>query len=242
MISKYNGVLVITGLFFITILLPLVTSISRNSSSVIPLKRSLRSVKRDENVIQRCIGCNDDSGGHCTRKTFKTAKQYAGRIKCQPEPTFVKLNVPGPSFSLEPSVAKVNRCSGVCKLSYHSCMPTKTSFLKVPVILMDHHHKTPKCVEYEVEEHDECSCDCQVREEQCSEFHKHDRCACQCTNIADMIACLEKQPTPGQRSVWDEDKCQCVCEAEPCPENFEWDSSKCRCEVSPWIEADNMLF
>ncbi|ODN01136.1 Vascular endothelial growth factor A [Orchesella cincta] len=240
--SKYNTLLVITCILLISVLPAVVNSVPGNFSSAVPFKRSSRSVTRNEYNIQRCVGCNNETPAQCTRKSFKNAKQYADKIKCQPEPTYVQLEVPGPAFSVEPSVAKVNRCSGVCKHGYHSCMPIKTSFIKVPVILSNHHKKGYNCVEYEVMQHDECSCGCQILEEHCSEFHKHDRCACKCTNDAEMMQCLAKQLVPGQRSVWDEDKCECVCEVEPCPEGFEWDSSKCRCERSPWIDEENLLY
>ena len=140
--------------------------------------------------------------------------------KCQPRKVTVELNTrdtwPGHAL-LAPTHLEVARCVGSCGHYFHSCYPTSTRSILVPVILSEITVREgvtdTTCGHVEIKEHLACGCGCDVAEETCTDnqmFLQFEfRCVCYNHNKRD--ACLSR----GWR--WDRDSCSCQCPGAPYP-------------------------
>ncbi|XP_021954971.1 uncharacterized protein LOC110851488 isoform X2 [Folsomia candida] len=159
----------------------------------------------------------------------------------------VKLRPPAPNFAIVPSVAQVKRCAGHCNHP-RSCLPSKTSTIRIPVYKFDKSNVTNKqtCVEYELLQHEECRCKCAVESHHCSKHQTYDanNCACSCKVQEEKHKCLEMQFSNMEPlRYWDDLTCECKCIPKSCGRLRVWVPSMCRCMQIPTGEEDeNALF
>ena len=149
--------------------------------------------------------------------------------KCQPRKVTVELDTrdtwPGHAL-LAPTHLEVARCVGSCGHYFHSCYPTSTRSILVPVILSEITVKEgvtdTTCGHVEIEEHLACGCGCDVAEETCTDnqMFLQFECRCVCNNHNERDTCLSR----GWR--WDRDSCSCQCPGAPypaCPSGYVYD-------------------
>ena len=114
---------------------------------------------------------------------------------------------------------QVDRCSGSCINSHHTCVPTKTRKVKVPVMLSVRSAApgptVTECAETEVEEHVECGCGCHMTADQCETGRGQQflasECRCTCVDSEARDNCLRRG------WFWNQDSCTCMCPNMPYP-------------------------
>ena len=114
---------------------------------------------------------------------------------------------------------QVDRCSGSCINSHHTCVPTKTRKVKVPVMLSVRSAApgptVTECAETEVEEHVECGCGCHMTADQCDKNRGQkfleSECRCTCVDSDARDNCLRRG------WFWNQDSCTCMCPNMPYP-------------------------
>ena len=120
------------------------------------------------------------------------------QVRCKPKPELIDLTKHVSNMSIPadevtevvPSIISVKRCGGNCVQSSLHCVPVRKRTRRVPVMMvMDQYqhglHPT-LCGHVEVEEHEECTCACPVRPEQCARRGKvfdHKTCRCKCPDV-----------------------------------------------------------
>jgi len=149
--------------------------------------------------------------------------------KCRPRKVTVELDTrdtwPGHAL-LAPTHLEVARCVGSCGHYFHSCYPTSTRSILVPVIISEITVKEgvtdTTCGHVEIEEHLTCGCGCDVTEDTCTDnqMFLQFECRCVCNNHHERDTCLSR----GWR--WDRDSCTCQCPGAPyptCPSGYVFD-------------------
>jgi len=156
---------------------------------------------------------------------------------CQVRPTVIALPKPQSEFShVTPTHYQVDRCSGSCMNSHHTCVPLTTKTVKVPVMLSLQSAapgRTPTvCAETEVQEHITCGCGCHMTADQCSEdqYFLAEECRCTCGNAVARDLCL------GRGWFWNQETCTCMCPNMPyptCPSGYVFDlTESCKCKAA----------
>jgi len=145
-----------------------------------------------------------------------------------------------------PSHAVVQRCSGGCSTALHTCQAQSYRLRTVEVMLVlevfpQGEHEI-LCSEAILQEDEECTCDCRVREEHClpglQNYHP-ESCSCMCTNMEEWSSCLNRN------MVWDPYSCSCSCPAhtwQPCSTGYVFDlTHSCRCVQISLIASEGMI-
>jgi len=170
----------------------------------------------------------------CDQKHIKDSLK--ANVGCKP--SRVVLELPWPNSTdiqqMTPTHVEVLRCEGGCHQTGHSCIPTSTSFRKVPVMFGKCGHSVGKCekecAHVTIEEHTQCRCACDLRQEEC-ESEKHsfhpELCRCECRDSRAKRECLNQGRT------WSERSCLCGCplaRITECPVGFTFDfNNTCTC-------------
>jgi len=155
---------------------------------------------------------------------------------CQTRPTVIPLPKPQAEYShVIPTHYQVDRCSGSCMNSHHTCVPSTKRTIKVPVMLSLRSAapgRTPTvCAETEVEEHLTCVCGCHMTADECSDdqFFLAEECRCTCGNAEARDSCLARG------WFWNQDTCTCMCPNMPyptCPSGYAFDlTESCKCKA-----------
>jgi len=148
---------------------------------------------------------------------------------CRPRLVTVGLgeSVAGHSL-LAPTHVSLRRCSGSCSHSHslHSCLPSQTSSREVDVVLSPVSGvagvQQSVCGKVRVEEHESCSCKCELTPGSCSHHQTFLplECRCVCSNREERLSCL------AQAKYWDNHLCLCLCPGRPyptCPNGYIYD-------------------
>ncbi|KAJ9597769.1 hypothetical protein L9F63_011377 [Diploptera punctata] len=168
--------------------------------------------------------------GKCSSTHFIKFREHAKRSKCLPRETIVQIKTGDPDYLFEPEYVEVKRCGGICS-PLLSCTPikeknVKTSF-NVQKVNLD--RTLSQCGTVEVEEHQECVCDCTVMEHHCNkkiQEYDPDECRCICKmDMAEECATMDK--------LWDPKECKCYCKNQHdknnCSSMEYWHPHMCRC-------------
>ena len=141
---------------------------------------------------------------------------------CQPLMKIVRLALPimGNFTNISPEFISVKRCGGGCHNPFHSCLSSKASIKKVPVILSSCGLEIGTCKKFctmfEVTEDINCDCNCspvQCRKSSGQIFNQR-TCSCECSEeLRLMRKCEERERE------WNRATCECKCPLEnqgPC--------------------------
>jgi len=159
---------------------------------------------------------------HRNRGDFALAEPAA----CQPELVTVPIvfqNSTETKF-IYPSCTRLRRCGGCCNHELLTCLPSKVTYKKLSILVLDTETGVDSKEVIEMEEHESCTCGCVVQPYHCNHLQRHypDECECRC---------LEVSSCPADKT-WDPATCSCVC-TQPevqCSTGLSWDTSSCRCE------------
>jgi len=154
---------------------------------------------------------------------------------CSPRSVVVQLPWPNNTYTkqMTPSHIELLQCTGGCHRTSRSCIPTHTRQRKVPVLIAKCGVSSGKCekqcVDYHVEDHITCACECNVTEDACNSathYHNNDLCSCECKDIIGKRDCLD------QNKIWDEMSCKCGCPVhQTCSDKMEFSNVTCTCET-----------
>lgn len=129
---------------------------------------------------------------------------------------------------LAPTHLSLRRCSGSCSHSnsLHSCLPNMTTSREVDVVVSPMSGvagiQKSVCGKVTVEEHESCSCKCEMTPGSCSSHQTFLplECRCVCSNLEERVSCLD------QAKYWDNHLCLCLCPGRPyptCPNGYIYD-------------------
>lgn len=218
--------------------------VSSGLSAIIKPQVNLKMTNNLQTLIFAILLSNYGSGSltfemnKCRQHDIKSllSQRDDDSHKCRPRKVTVELNTrdtwPGHAL-LAPTHLEVARCVGSCGHYFHSCYPTSSRSILVPVIMSEITVKEgvtdTTCGHVEMEEHLTCGCGCDVTEDTCTEnqMFLQFECRCVCNNHNERDTCLSR----GWR--WDRDSCTCQCPGAPyptCPSGYVYDFLKtCGC-------------
>ncbi|CAG2116070.1 unnamed protein product, partial [Medioppia subpectinata] len=179
-------------------------------------------------------------------------QSYGEQAVCAPELRAVELESPeGNQNSIFfPKCVRIKRCGGCCGPSrLLECTPTKKSYK----IIKRAHIRIRRSVDgravpnlsqhsTNVEEHEECRCECRVKQTDCDPYiHKYrpELCKCECLNTKDQMECRLNNAY----RVWDSSECRCKCiHTKLCSTGLHFDDHTCRVECVQRVVALKRAF
>ena len=159
------------------------------------------------------------------------------QIGCQPQDTYIDLNITKNALHLIPDVAMVKRCGGNCAYAPHSCVPRTKTIKSIPFMAILSHYPHgihgQNCGTLQIEEHLDCHCNCSIAAEECTSQPNVAKrfdggsCRCLCNDTTAQNQCISR----GLK--WDDENCRCVCPIflwRHCPTGLVFDyENTCHC-------------
>jgi len=192
-------------------------------------------------LLPAAANCEYIEAAKCSRAHIEQA--LGGISSCTPREVVVQLPWPNNTDiqQMTPSHVLLKQCTGGCTLLEPSCLPSKTSTKKIPVLVakcgINQGICDKECATIELEEHIECKCACALTPRDCSEEQQFVRseCGCKCTNVHERHACMTSSRT------WNETTCSCSCPRRLCGPNMAWDEQNCTCRSLENIATRTIL-
>jgi hypothetical protein len=162
--------------------------------------------------------------------------KIAAPAGCASEMRTVELETPGDQEMYYPWCVRLPRCSGCCPSTRLECVPTKVSYIDVPVLRLKFENFNKKfelkgIKTFKMLRHDSCACQCIEQPEDCSagQDYKPEECRCVCRDLRAADLCLASSSV----KVWSKEWCSCSCRhSKQCSTGLTFDPNSCRCVTS----------